>query len=186
MKAIQTVKIREEELIRLAKQDIVHFEPLYLAYYKPVYCFVAGKVQSRDDVMDLCSQTFLKAMDKIGRYKEEGGRFLSWLFGIAFREVAEYYRKKGRTIFVGLDERGLEQLREELGFNTETREEQVILAKVLNRMQPEEIQLIQLRYFDDCSYRDIGQVLDITETNARVKTFRAIQTLRELYNNANK
>ena len=41
--------------------------------------------------------------------------------------------------------------------------------------------LIEMRYFEKRSYREIGEILSVTENNAKVKTFRALQKLKVLF-----
>ena len=43
--------------------------------------------------------------------------------------------------------------------------------------------LIEMRFFEKRSFREIGEILEITENNAKVKTFRALEKLKQIFNN---
>ena len=53
------------------------------------------------------------------------------------------------------------------------------LLLTLSRLKNSQVELIEMRYFEKRSYREIGEILDITENNAKVKTFRALKKLRK-------
>lgn len=178
-----SLETEEAALIDLCRKDIRHFEPLYIHYYKPIYRFVANRVASMDDVSDITSQTFVKAMSNIGKYKAKGYAFSAWLYRIASNEVTDYYRRNSRRYFVNIEDSGIEKLKEEGISEIDTAEGRALLTNALNRLVADEIQLIQLRYFDDLSYAEIAAVLNMTENNARVKIFRTIKRLQTIYNN---
>jgi len=56
------------------------------------------------------------------------------------------------------------------------------LFESLAKMKEKDMQLIEMRFFEKRSFREIGEILEITENNAKVKAFRAIERLKELFN----
>jgi RNA polymerase sigma-70 factor (ECF subfamily) len=48
-------------------------------------------------------------------------------------------------------------------------------------MKEKDLSLIEMRYFEKRSYREIGEIINVTENNAKVKTFRALQKLKILF-----
>lgn len=173
----------EAQQIANSKKDIFYFEPLYNANYKPLFKFVSNRIASSDDTKDIVSQVFLKAMSNIKKYNATGQGFSAWLFRIAFNEIADYYRNKNKRFFINIEDTGIEKLKEESGLELDTLEGQAALTDSLMQLQKEEIQLIQLRFFDDLSYLEMSVILNCTETNARVKTFRTIKKLQNIYPN---
>ena len=55
-----------------------------------------------------------------------------------------------------------------------------ILIEALTKLKDVDIQLVEMRFFEKRSYREIGDILDLTENNAKVKTFRALERLKKL------
>lgn len=176
----------EAQQIANSKKDVFYFEPLYKANYKSVYKFVSNRIASNDDTKDIVSQVFLKAMSNIGKYTATGQGFAAWLFRIAFNEIADFYRNKNKRLFINIEDTGLEKLKEESGLEIDTEEGQAILTSALMQLSKDEIQLIQLRFFDDLSYLEMATILNCNETNARVKTFRTIKKLQNIYPNETK
>ena len=43
------------------------------------------------------------------------------------------------------------------------------------------MQLIELRFFEKRSFKEMGEILELTENNAKVKTFRALEKLKTLF-----
>jgi RNA polymerase sigma-70 factor (ECF subfamily) len=56
------------------------------------------------------------------------------------------------------------------------------LFESLAKLKEKDMQLIEMRFFEKRSFKEIGEILDITENNAKVKAFRAIEKLKELFN----
>jgi RNA polymerase sigma-70 factor (ECF subfamily) len=54
------------------------------------------------------------------------------------------------------------------------------LNLALEKLDEDEMELIELRYFEKHPFKEIGEILDITENNAKVKTYRVIDKLKKL------
>jgi RNA polymerase sigma-70 factor (ECF subfamily) len=55
------------------------------------------------------------------------------------------------------------------------------LLAALTRLKADHLELIEMRFFEKRSFREIGDLLDMTENNAKVKTFRAVNKLKKLF-----
>ena len=49
-------------------------------------------------------------------------------------------------------------------------------------LKENQLQLIEMRFFEKRSFKEIGEIIGLTENNAKVKTFRAIVKLKECFN----
>jgi RNA polymerase sigma-70 factor (ECF subfamily) len=56
------------------------------------------------------------------------------------------------------------------------------LLKCLPLLKENQLQLIEMRFFEKRSFKEIGEIIGLTENNAKVKTFRALLKLKELFN----
>jgi RNA polymerase sigma-70 factor (ECF subfamily) len=56
------------------------------------------------------------------------------------------------------------------------------LLNALSRLKADQLELIEMRFFEKRSFREIGDLLEMTENNAKVKTFRAVNKLKQLFN----
>ena len=61
-------------------------------------------------------------------------------------------------------------------FNEENR---IKLIKIIGELPENELKIIEMRYFEKRSYREIGEILGIAENNAKVKAFRIVEKLKK-------
>jgi RNA polymerase sigma-70 factor (ECF subfamily) len=79
-----------------------------------------------------------------------------------------------------IDKVSIVQVFEELDVDG-AEENKAKLTKALRKINEKELALIEMRYFEKRSYREIGEIISVTENNAKVKTFRALQKLKVLF-----
>lgn len=172
----------EEALIADAQRNPERFAPLYEKYYHQIYIFICKRVANRDTVADITSQVFVQAISHISSYRNQGFPFSSWLYRIANNEVAMFYRKTGNKVFVDVNEEGIAKIETDSGLQLLNKENSQYLFYLLNCLNKQEMEIIQLRYFEDKSYTEISEILNISENSARIKVFRAIKKLQEKKN----
>jgi RNA polymerase sigma-70 factor, ECF subfamily len=170
---------QEQQLIEESKTDPQSFERLYIKYYEPILKFVYKRVESLDDTRDITSTVFIKALSSISKYKDMGFPFSSWLYRIAINEINMFYRRSKKSRVISLNERGLKNIASESS-DVDT-EALMALKRSLLHLSPDELFLIELRFFEDKAFAEIGEILDITEANAKVRTYRALDKLRNIY-----
>jgi RNA polymerase sigma-70 factor (ECF subfamily) len=108
-----------------------------------------------------------------------GFPFSSWLYRIAINEINMFYRRSKKSRVISLNERGLKNIASESS-DVDT-EALMALKRSLLHLSPDELFLIELRFFEDKAFAEIGEILDITEANAKVRTYRALDKLRNIY-----
>ncbi|MFT4664440.1 MAG: RNA polymerase sigma-70 factor (ECF subfamily) [Polaribacter sp.] len=169
--------LTEWKIIQQAQLDPTHFRPLYDKYYRSIFRFIYQRIGTQAPAADVCSQVFLKAMQKLNKYQFKGVPFSAWLYRIASNEVAQHFRdnKKSRTVCV--DDRQLNDIIDEVN---EQPNEQLTrnLLTCLDNLKPLDLQLIELRFFEKRPFKEIADILGITESNAKVKTYRILERLK--------
>jgi RNA polymerase sigma-70 factor (ECF subfamily) len=174
----------ESQLIDKAKSDPASFEPLYKKYYPPILKFIYKRVEDLDDCRELASNVFTKALINIGKYRHMGFPFSSWLYRIAINEINQFYRDSNKLRAISISEKGMRHLAEES--DHEAKDLKSVLASALEHLNEEEMQLIELRFFEERPFAEVGLLLDITENNAKVKTYRVLDKLRNVFSKLNK
>ena len=166
-----TQQAMQEEWIEVqqAQQNPSRFRVLYDRYYEPIFRFVFKRTLNETLAADLTSQTFLKAMQKLEKYTFQGVPFSAWLFRIASNEIAQHFRKNKKTRVVALEERTAHELIEEYDDKADLEINIILLKKVIQDLKPEEVELLELRFFEKRPYKEVADILDITENNAKVK-----------------
>ncbi|MCA4898067.1 MAG: RNA polymerase sigma factor [Bacteroidota bacterium] len=173
----------DDDVVRKSQSDPQAFRSIYEKYYKNLYLFAFRRLGDRELARDITQQVFLKALQAIGKFQFRGVPFSAWLFRIAVNECNEFFRKTNRARLVSVDERMTQALHDELTYDTSADELEAKLPMLLQRLREDELQLIQLRFFDGLPFQDIALILDITENNAKVKTYRALDRLKKHFLN---
>lgn len=172
------VEINNElEDIEKARDNPRAFSVLYERYYRDIYIFVFRRVSCTPNTEDVVSQIFIKAMTNIGKYEFRGLPFSSWLFRIASNEVNLFFRKTKKQRCVSIDEEGIDRLQEVTerpGLDT------YLIASILDRLKQKEVELLELRYFEALSIKEVAAILNVSESNVKVKTFRLLGKIRKL------
>ena len=174
-----TAQIEEEaSLIQIAQKNPQGFEPLYNEYFEQVFRFVYQRVESKDEAGDITSQVFLKALLNIGKYKFRSLPFSAWLYRIAINELSNYYTntKKSRVINIQTGQIGkfLDEGNEEY---REDRIEEIL--KAIKFLEPADLLLIEMRFFEEKPFKEIADILGISENNAKVKLYRVLDKLKQ-------
>jgi len=173
----------EDEMrqIEIAKKDPRQFAPLYKKYHEAIFRYVYKRVDEEEAAYDITSSVFVKALASLPRYEFRGVPFSSWLFRIAKSELYQSFRDKKAQRTVSLDSVTIVQFIDEL--NEDFSEEQrTTLLNSLKLLKDHQLQLIEMRFFEKRSFKEIGEIVGLTENNAKVKTFRALVKLKEIFN----
>ena len=170
----------ELQIIERAKRDPKDFAPLYNQYHESIFRYVVKRVNDSDLACDITSNVFVKAITNLQKYEFRGVPFSSWLFRIAKSEVYQSFRDQKAKRTVSIDKVTIVQVFEELNLD-DGEENKAKLSSALRRINEKELALIEMRYFEKRSYREIGEIISVTENNAKVKTFRALQKLKVLF-----
>jgi RNA polymerase sigma-70 factor, ECF subfamily len=170
----------ENSQVEAAKKNPARFEPLYNRYYEQIFRFIFQRIDDRETAFDLTSQVFLKALTNLHKYEFRGVPFASWLYRIAQNEVFEAHRanQANRTINIETKQAYLMLDEMEGGHDEELFD---LLKKVLPLLPEDDFQMIEMRYFEKRSFREIGEILGITENNAKVKGHRTLEKLKKLF-----
>jgi len=169
----------ELEWIKKAKNDPVDFAPLYEEYHEMIFRYVYQRMDDKDLAFDITSQVFIKAMKNIHKYENRGVPFSSWLFRIAKSELYQSFRDKKAERTVNVETYQLYDVSEEVCDENDI-DMKVLLVEKLSLMKEDDLQLIEMRFFEKRSYLEIGDILELTENNAKVKTFRALEKLKKM------
>ena len=167
----------EWEEVQAAQRNPARFQPLYERYYDPIFRFVFRRVGSEQLTADLCSQVFLKAMQRLSKYEYRGVPFSAWLYRIASNEVTQHFRQHQKNRVVSVEEGQVADLADEMeDVDSDLLLDQ--LSGVLDELKETDLQLIELRFFEQRPFKEIADILGITESNAKVKTYRILEKLK--------
>jgi RNA polymerase sigma-70 factor (ECF subfamily) len=168
------------ELIeRCRKGDWSAFTELVVRYQRPIYNAAFWVLRNPEDANDIAQVVFLRIAERLDEY-DPRFKFFSWIYRIAVNESLNLLRRHGR-------EDALDDDVDVAGPESADPERQASAAEVTRRIRgalmklaPNDRVVITLRHFSECSYEEIGQILDLDQKTVKSRLFEARQRLRAL------
>jgi RNA polymerase sigma-70 factor, ECF subfamily len=169
----------ERALLERAKQGAAGFGELFDAYYDRVYAYAYRRVGARVVAEDIAASVFEDALRGIKRVRWQGKPIIAWLYRIAARRVADYYRSARGDVPLEDDARapddGLDGI--------EMAEDYAAVRRALDTLNANDREIIRLAFFDELRGADIAVVLNCTPNSAYVRLHRAMKKLKATLEN---
>ena len=186
---LPSVKNQEQtisDLVHAAKLEDQHaFRQLLDLHWNELYGFMIKRTENENDAEDLCLQAFSKAFDKIETFNNEF-TFSTWLTSIAKNLHVDMIRKEKTRLHQSTD---VDAVSRDVVDETLGPEDQLIrsqnLYKLLQQvksLKPIYRDVIQLRFFQELSHREIAIQLGLSLSNVKVRLLRAKKLLSEIIN----
>jgi RNA polymerase sigma-70 factor (ECF subfamily) len=159
-------------LIAAAQADHARFVELYDRYVDRVYAFISRRMRDRAAAEDVTSTVFEQALAHLDKFEWRGLPFSAWLYRIAANTMADRWRQEARESheppIVKPDTRELEAL-----------ERRMILFQLVERLPDVQRQVIQMRFVEEKSIREIAAALERSEGAIKQLQLRALENLRK-------
>lgn len=168
----------EKARLTAAQKDPKEFRYFYDTYFKEIYLFIYRRTDDESLSGDIAQQVFLKAMQNIDRFEFRGTPFLSWLFRIANNEVMQYYRDVKKVRVVCIDQEGLQDLMGEEDNRMDIEKREIAFAAI-KKLSADDLELIEMRYFEKRSFIEIGEIKNMTANHAKVKVHRILERIKK-------
>ena len=168
-------------MIKVKDGDLAKLGLLFERYKKPLFGFFYGMNRDADLCEDLVQNVFMRILKYRYLFRGEGD-FKTWMFHIARNVNHDHFRK---IKWKGKDD--LDQWQDRLSSNENRQtefqqdEELKLLSMALEKLSEEKREIILLSKYHDKKYREIGEILGCSEGAVKVKVFRALQELKEVY-----
>lgn len=178
--------IDENALIEQAKTDKEAFGQLYERYVDRIYSYVYYRTGNSDDAEDLTARIFMRAMNHIPTYRDQGLPFSAWLYRIAHNLVANWHRDNSRRQLLALDDVSQWQLAGEgPEFAAQMMEDKETLMLAVRRLPIDRQELLSLKFVDRLSNAEIGAIMGRSEGAIKSLYHRTLLSLREELTGAN-
>ena len=173
----------DDAIIRLKRGELHALEEVMAPYQHRLYRFLLRLTQEQAAAEDLFQQTWIRVMEKIGRY-DARHPFTPWLFSVA-RNLAIYYLRQRRTGSLDVvDDSGtapvdrlaggeLDPLERLLEF-----ERGVVLASAIAKLPVIHREVLTLRFEEDMKLEQIAEVAGIPLSTVKSRLLRAMESLR--------
>jgi RNA polymerase sigma-70 factor (ECF subfamily) len=150
---------------------------LIIKYQEPLYWHIRRMVHVHEDADDVIQNTFIKVYRGIRKFKKES-KLYTWLYRIASNEAITFLNKKKKA-HGRMSRDGIENLENKLRADEyfDGDEAQVALIKAIETLPQRQKQVFRLRYYDEMSYKDMSEILDITIGSLKASYHHAVQKI---------
>ena len=166
-------------LERYRNGDRAAFTDLVVRYQRPIYNAAFWLLRRPEDASDITQIVFLKVAERLDEY-DPRYKFFSWIYRIAVNESLNLLRRNGREDALDdeVDLPGAESSNPE--WKAGEAEFSRRIQGALMRMTTNDRMVLTLRHFSECSYEEIGQILDLDEKTVKSRLFEARHRLADL------
>jgi RNA polymerase sigma factor (sigma-70 family) len=192
---LSTKAVHDYRLIRQALEsaDQRAYAELMGRYRDSVYFMLLKMVNNKDDADDLTIEAFGKAFKRLHQYTPNFA-FSTWLFKIASNNAIDFIRKKKNETTFSLDKTVSNEEGNEMSMNVKSdtldpesnfmKKQKVEMLRVLvDKLKPKYKQLIEMRYYEELSYEEIADKLDLPIGTVKAQLFRARDFLYQVLKN---
>lgn len=161
------------------------FESVYGEYKNQIFLFALGKIGSREDALDITANTFMAFWESVENF-ENRSSYKTWLFAICRNKINDFYRKHYREQAMFDHSFDISDYKEEdlVDNSDNTLVNRFGFRELLGGLKNHERDLLLLKYMNNLNFAECAQVLNITETSARVSHHRIIKKLKnQIINN---
>jgi RNA polymerase sigma factor (sigma-70 family) len=182
------------KLVKRALEDVDQkaYAELMGRYRDSVYYMLLKMVNNKDDAEDLTVEAFGKAFKRLSQYTPNFA-FSTWLFRIATNNCIDFIRRKRKNTFSidqpMEDDEGGEMVMD-LKSDTLDPEQHIMkkqkimmLRELVDKMKPRYRTLIEMRYFQELSYEEIAEQLELPLGTVKAQLFRAREFLYNVLKN---
>ena len=153
---------------------------LYRAHAARVWRYARARVPSDTDAEDVTSEVFIRAMRSHHRFDPDKGTEGAWIAGISRHVVADWWRRRAPEDPVDVVAEQA-SVQEDPTADIAVRGEAVAgIQAFLDRLSDREREAVALRFGAELSSPEIGAVMEISPTAARMLVHRGMTKLREL------
>jgi RNA polymerase sigma-70 factor (ECF subfamily) len=154
-------------------------EELYLLHFDRIYSYLHMSVGNRHDAEDLTTQTFLKMLEAIGRFRWQSAPFSAWLFRIAHNLAMDHFRAARRT-------QPEDEVPEPPGSEEASAEEEAMhsigrqsMLELIEKLSAEQQQVLTLKFVFNFPNAEVATILGKTEGAIKSLQHRALVSLQK-------
>ena len=151
---------------------------LVARYESKVYNQALRMTRNRADAMDLMQETFLAVYRNLPNYRGDGS-FPAWVARIAINRALDFQRHRSRLpehSSVDIDELlGIDNPQTNAGLSQRNGD----ILRLLDRLSLEQRAVVELKFFQQCTFEDIAQQLGISSNTAKTRLYAALEHMQK-------
>jgi len=166
---------------KVLQGDTNSFSFLIEKYKNMAYTIAIKIVKNNEDAEEIAQDSFLKAYNKLDTFQGKS-KFSTWLYTIVYRNAISKVRKK-KIITSDIDDYVINNYQSDHDFPQiealKNKEQKIYVKKIIDKLPEKDALLITLFYLNESKIDEIEKITGLTQTNIKVKLFRA---RKKLYN----
>ena len=179
--------LSDEEVLIRSRTERNFFAYIIERYKDKLRAYIKRKsYASPEDIDDLLQNIFIKVYKNMKEF-DSSLRFSSWIYRIAYNEMIDWYRKEKRTPHVsfGADDALISSLSSEddTSHTALSLERKKAVIEALSSLDPIYQDIIELRFYEENSYEEISDILQIPPGTVALRLSRVKKILRPLLPN---
>jgi len=173
------IDLSDLELIRRVKSgETQPFDVLMQRYGPRIYRVIYGMVHNHADTQDLSQDTFVRAYEAIKKFNEQY-KFYTWLYRIAVNLCINYCKRKKVIQFTSIENAEF-YADTNPASNVESQDLRRAVEQRLAQLPEEQKTVFVLRTFEEMSYQEIADILEVSIGTVMSRLSRARERLKEL------
>ena len=161
--------------------DRTALEELYLIHFDRIYGYLHMTLGNKHDAEDLTTQTFLRMLESIGKFRFQSAPFSAWLFRIAHNLSMDHFRANRRW-------QPEAEVPEPVGSEERSAEDEVLqsigrqsMFDLIESLSHEQQQVLTLKFVFNFSNAEAATILDKTEGAVKSLQHRALVSLQKQF-----
>ena len=167
-----------ERLQAEAYRDTAFRELIHL-YKERLYWHIRKIVVTHTDTDDVLQNTFIKVFQNIHKFKGQSKLF-SWMYRIATNEALTFVKRRSKHLHISEDEyhsRLIDNLEADVYFEGDAF--QLKLQRAIATLPERQRLVFNMKYFDELKYREMAEILEITEGALKASYHLAVKKIEE-------
>ena len=173
---------KDAELVKKLKdvtlKDLA-FSELLNVYQERLYWHIRKIVTTHENADDVLQNTCIRIYKSINNFQEKSSLH-TWMYRIAYNESIRFLEKNNKKRYDHIDEISeshLQVLFEDEYFDGD--EIQKKLNTIIDGFKEKQKRVFQMKYFDDLSFRQISEILEISESTLKSTYYTAVKIIEE-------
>ena len=172
----------DAELVKKLKDPTLKdkaFSELLDVYQKRLYWHIRKIVGTHENADDVLQNTFIRIYKSIQNFQEKS-TLHTWMYRIAYNESIRFLEKHNKKSYDNIDEVSsghLEVLFEDEYFDGD--EIQKKLNTIIDGFKEKQRRVFQMKYFDELSFRQISEILNVSESTLKSTYYTAVKIIEE-------
>ncbi len=172
-------RTEDNDLVLRAKTQAEALGRLYELYYERIFRFCVHRLFNKEIAEDVTSAVFLQVARGIRGFKGRSEQdFRNWLYAIAANQANAYIRRTSRRKKLLAEAAGSMRPVTAGSADMSFEPDWPRLYAAILKLKPKHQTIVTLRFFENFSYEQVAQILDVKEATLRVTLHRILNQLR--------